>query len=118
MVFVHIDKKNCINGTCNLIKELDTSLGNKNTKTFLLIFMEGCGPCNATRPEWTKIKNILQPYFLKRKDIVIAAIDHQLAEKLENLKTKPTGFPTMRFITDGGNTSENYEDSNIIKKGS
>jgi hypothetical protein len=116
MVFVHIDKKNCISGSCNMIKELDTSLGNKNTKSFLLIFMEGCGPCNATRPEWTKIKNVLSPHFLKRKDIVIAAVDHQLAEKLNNLKTKPTGFPTMRFITDGGNTSENYEDSDIIKK--
>jgi len=116
MVFIHIDKKNCMNGTCDMIKELDTSLGNKNIKTFLLIFMEGCGPCNATRPEWSKIKNVLSRDFLKRTDIVIAAIDNQLAEKLVNLKTKPTGFPTMRFITDGGNSSENYEDSNIIKK--
>jgi hypothetical protein len=116
MVFMHIDKKNCINGTCNMIKELDTMLGDKNIKTFLLIFMEGCGPCNATRPEWSKIKNVLSSKFLKRKDIVIAAIDNQLADKLENLKTKPNGFPTMRFITDSGNTSENYEDSNIIKK--
>ena len=116
MVFIHIDKKNCMNGNCNMIKKLDTILGNKNTKTFLLIFMEGCGPCNATRPEWSKIKNVLSRDFLKRTDIVIAAIDNQLADKLVNLKTKPTGFPTMRFITDGGNTSENYEDSNIIKK--
>jgi hypothetical protein len=116
MVFIHIDNKNCMNGKCNMIKKLDTILGNKNTKTFLLIFMEGCGPCNATRPEWSKIKNVLSPNFLNRKDIVVAAIDNQLADKLENLKTKPTGFPTMRFITDSGNTSENYEDSNIIKK--
>lgn len=116
MVFIHIDKKNCMNGSCNMIKELDTMLNDKNIKTFLLIFMEGCGPCNATRPEWTKIKNVLSSNFLKRKDIVIAAIDNTLADKLENLKTKPTGFPTMRFITDSGNVSENYEDSNIIKK--
>jgi hypothetical protein len=116
MVFIHIDKKNCMNGNCDMIKELDTILGNKNIKTFLLIFMEGCGPCNATRPEWSKIKNVLSRDFLKRRDIVVAAIDNQLADKLVNLKTKPTGFPTMRFITDGGNTSENYEDSNIIKK--
>ena len=92
------------------------TIGNKNIKTFLLIFMEDCGPCNATRPEWSKIKNVLSHNFLKRKDIVIAAIDNNLANKLEKLKIKPTGFPTMRFITDGGNTSENYEDSNIIKK--
>jgi hypothetical protein len=78
--------------------------------------MEGCEPCSATRPEWTKIKNVLSPTILNRNDIVIAAIDYQLAEKLKNLKLKPTSFPTMKFITNGGVVSENYEDSSITKK--
>ena len=116
MVFIHIDKKNCMEGHCNMIKELDTILGNKNIKVFLLIFMEGCGPCNATRPEWSKIKNVLSSNFFKNNNIVVAAIDHELADKLTNLKIKPTGFPTMRFITNGGIISENYEDSNIQSK--
>lgn len=113
---MHIDKKNCIQGNCNTIKKLDTILGDKNKKTFLLIFMEGCGPCNATRPEWSKLKNVLSPIFLKKNNIVIASIDHELTDKLTNLKTKPSGFPTMRFITEAGDISENYEDSNIEKK--
>ena len=25
---------------------------------FVLVYMVGCGPCNATRPEWDKLKNI------------------------------------------------------------
>ena len=116
MVFIHIDKKNCMDGHCDMIKELDTILGNKNIKVFLLIFMEGCGPCNATRPEWSKIKNVLSSNFLKNNNIAVAAIDHELADKLTNLKIKPTGFPTMRFITNGGIISENYEDSNIQNK--
>jgi hypothetical protein len=116
MVFIHIDKKNCMDGHCDMIKELDTILDNKNIKVFLLIFMEGCGPCNATRPEWSKIKNVLSSKFLKNNNIVVAAIDHELADKLKNLKIKPTGFPTMRFITNGGIISENYEDSNIQNK--
>lgn len=116
MVFIHIDKKNCLEGNCNIIKELNTILAKKNNKIFLLIFMEGCGPCNATRPEWSKLKNVLLPNFLKKNNIVIADIDHELTDQLTNLKTKPTGFPTMRFITDGGNIYENYEDSNIQNK--
>ena len=116
MVFIHIDQKNCVNGDCDNIEKLDSYLGNKNTKTFLLIFMEGCGPCNATRPEWSKIENVLSPKILNRKDIVIASIDNQLATKLKNLNTQPNSFPTMRFITNGGLNSENYEDSNITKK--
>jgi hypothetical protein len=116
MVFIHIDQKNCVNGDCDNIEKLDSYLGNKSTKTFLLIFMEGCGPCNATRPEWSKIENVLSPKILNRKDIVIASIDNQLATKLKNLNTQPNSFPTMRFITNGGLNSENYEDSNITKK--
>lgn len=116
MVFIHIDKKNCMDGGCNNVKKLDTYLGNKSAKTFLLIFMEGCGPCNATRPEWSKIENVLSPKMLQSDNIVIAAIDHELASKLKNLKTQPSSFPTMRFITNGGIISENYEDSSITKK--
>jgi hypothetical protein len=91
-------------------------MGNKDNKVFLLIFMEGCGPCNATRPEWKKLENVLSKNFLKRPDIIIASIDHISADKLTNLLTKPPSFPTMRFITNGGKTVENYEDSNIEKK--
>ena len=116
MVFMHIDKKNCMDGKCNNVAKLDSYLGDKNTKTFLLIFMEGCGPCNATRPEWSKIKNVLSPKIKNNKQIVVAAIDNTLADKLTNLKTKPTGFPTMKFITNGSIIDENYEDSNISKK--
>ena len=114
MVFLHIDKKNCMDGNCNNIEKLDTYLGNKNNKTFILIFMEGCGPCNATRPEWTKIKNVLSHDFLNRDDVTIVAIDHTLAEKLKNLKRKPSSFPTMRFIK--GSEEENYEDSSLPTK--
>jgi hypothetical protein len=115
MVFLQIDKKNCIDGKCNMINKLDNYLGDKNNKTFILIFMEGCGPCNATRPEWTKIQNVLSPNFLKRDDIIIASIDHTLAEKLKNIEA-PSSFPTMRFITNGGKDIENYEDSSMNRK--
>jgi len=103
-----------MDGNCDNVAKLDTYIGNKKNKTFILIFMEGCGPCNATRPEWSKIKNVLSPDFLNRNDITIAAIDHTLAEKLTNLKRKPASFPTMRFIE--GSNEENYEDSSIPTK--
>ena len=78
--------------------------------------MEGCGPCNATRPEWKKIEHVLAKDFLNRDDIVIAAIENNLADDLKNLTTKAQSFPTMRFICDGGKTVENYEDSAIENK--
>ena len=120
MVYLdEINKNNYKNGAVNgktYVEQLDDYIGNKKNKIFILIFMEGCGPCNATRPEWKKIEHVLAKDFLNRDDIVIAAIENNLADGLKNLATKPQSFPTMRFISDGGKTVENYEDSTIENK--
>ena len=76
MGFIHIHKKNCKEGNCDKVLQLDNLVAKKNTKIFLLIFMEGCGPCNATRPEWSKLKNVIPKPFLKNNNIIIADIDH------------------------------------------
>jgi hypothetical protein len=116
MGYLEINKTNFKSNGKDLVKELDHHLANKNNKTFILFYMEGCGPCNATRPEWKKIKNVLNKDFLNRNDIVIVSIDHQLAEGLKNVTSKPSGFPTMRFMTNSGKDVENYEDSTIDNK--
>jgi len=116
MVYLEINKKNYNTNGKNLVKKLDNHLGNKNNKSFVLFYMEGCGPCNATRPEWNKIKNVLNKDFLNRDDIIIASIDHTLSENMKNVISKPSGFPTMRFITNSGKDVENYEDSEIDNK--
>ena len=116
MVFLHIDNSNYNKNGINRVNQLDDLLGVKTNKVFVLIFMEGCGPCNATRPEWNKLRNVLSKDFLDRNDIVVASIDHTLADNLKNLKTKPSSFPTMRYITNSGEKSVNYEDSPVTNK--
>jgi thiol-disulfide isomerase/thioredoxin len=116
MVYFEINKKNFSSGTPTLIDKLNKHLTQKNNKVFVLFFMEGCGPCNATRPEWTKLKNVLSSEFIKRPDVVIVSIDHELAGKLKNIGTEPNGFPTMRYLENKGVINENYEDANIEKK--
>jgi hypothetical protein len=126
MIFLHIDPKN--NEKHHLEKEYEkyeldknkklTSLLNDyikdpNKKIFILFYMEGCGPCGMTRPEWKKIKNVL-----KKKDdnIIVVDIDHRLIPEIKGLKSEPLGYPTMRFITDGGEFSEDFEDSEVENK--
>jgi hypothetical protein len=109
-----INKKNYNTRTPNLPEQLNKYLSNKNNKSFVLIFMEGCGPCNETRPEWSKLKNILSKSN-NNKTIGVFSIDKDLVSKVSKLK-EPTSFPTMRYITDSGNKVENYEDSDISKK--
>jgi len=116
MVYLEINKKNYNKGKPTPIEKINTYLTNKDDKIFILIFMEGCGPCNATRPEWSKLKNILTKQFLNKEDIAIVSIDKDLVGKLKNIKNEPNSFPTIQYITDAGEKVENYEDSNISKK--
>jgi thiol-disulfide isomerase/thioredoxin len=115
MVYLEINRKNYDTGTPNLIEKLNKHLNSKDDNIFILYFMEGCGPCNATRPEWSKLKNVLSNDFLKKNDIVIVSIDKDLAEKL-TVGKEPNSFPTMKYMKNKGKINENYEDSNISIK--
>lgn len=116
MVYLHIENKPSNMGGKGLVAELNKLMSVKNNKTFMLIFMEGCGPCNATRPEWKKLQNVLPADFLNRKDVAIVSVDHIMADNITHLNPKPSSFPTMRYITNSGHTSENYEDCDIDVK--
>jgi len=115
MVFIHIDTKNYqekdVNGKTQIDNLNSIIHGDKNNTVFILYYMEGCGPCNATRPEWEKLKNVLKNVSGKN-DIAIVDIDQALSSKIKSIK-QPSSFPTIRFITDGGNEVENYEDSKL-----
>jgi vacuolar-type H+-ATPase subunit F/Vma7 len=116
MVFLHIDKKNynLFEGKPeNPIKKMENILN--NGKAFILIYMEGCGPCNAVRPEWKNLENVLQK-ISNIDDIAIIDIDKDIIENVKYIKNPPNSFPTIRYITNKGNTVENYEDSDIKNK--
>lgn len=82
---------------------------------FMLIYMNGCGPCNLTRPEWKKIENVLHKNRNnpKYKDVVVVDIDMNYLDKVL-LKNKPISFPTMKHIYKKENIEENYEDRRQI----
>ena len=87
---------------------------------FILVYMEGCGPCNATRPEWDKIKS--HPAFQNKNknknnydNIIIADVDKNVSPSLKYIGDID-GFPTMKYISNKGQLVEPYEQSNISKK--
>lgn len=113
MVYLEINRKNYGSG---LIDKLNRYLSNKHAKVFILFYMEGCGPCNETRPEWSKLKNVLSNDFLNKEDIVIVSIDKDLYGKLKNANKEPMSFPTIRFMTNAGEKMQTYEDSEVSNK--
>ena len=86
-----------------------------NKHVFVLIYMDGCGPCNATRPEWAKMSHTLKKQYFGRKDVAIIDINKNVLPLIKSLGSV-NGFPTMKYITDQGKTVESYEDSGVKTK--
>ena len=119
MVFLSVDTKNYDeiykNGKTRIEFLNDLIERTPNSKVFILYYMEGCGPCNATRPDWSKIKNVLKNYE-DNNQIAIVDIDQVLSSKIKSVKQQPNSFPTIRFITNKGKEVLNYEDSDVKNK--
>jgi len=118
MVFIHVNKLHNDRFALtnfNPITKVDELIKMKpNNKSFVLIYMEGCDPCNAVRPEWKKLENVLS-HLKYKNDIGIIDIEKDFLQQTKYLE-QPNSFPTIRYITDQGNRIENYEDSNIKNK--
>jgi len=98
----------------------DTATFNKYVEEgkdmFVLFYMEGCGPCNATRPEWDKLEHILKDKYNHNNNIVVVDIDQELLNEIKYIGTPISGFPTMRYIGKKGKVVEEYENSKIKQK--
>lgn len=88
---------------------------NEGKHVFILVYMEGCGPCNATRPEWDKLGSALKGQYSSKKDLAIIDVNKDFASKIKHIGTID-GFPTMKYISQHGKNVELYEDSHVSKK--
>jgi hypothetical protein len=98
------------------VSELNNSV-KANKQVFLLIYMEGCGPCNETLPEWKKIENVLNTKTNEKyNNVVVAEIEQSNLDKLTFIKDNVKGFPSMKYISNRGLLQEDFEDSNTKNK--
>jgi hypothetical protein len=95
-------------------KKVDDLIKQKK-HVFIMIYMEGCGPCNATRPEWAKMSHALKGQYSNNNDIAIIDLNKDLLSQVKGVGSVE-GFPTMKYITDQGHTVESYEDSAVKNK--
>ena len=86
----------------------------KEEQVFILIYMDGCGPCNETKPEWLKLNYTLQQQYGKHPTLNIVHLNKNYIDDVENIGDI-NGFPTMKYIKNG-KIVEEYENSSITNK--
>ena len=80
---------------------------------FVLIYMNGCGPCEKTKPEWLGLKD------KKWNNSIVAQIDKDvLPERGLFSLEKISGFPTIRHYSKGKEEdyNENTRSSQMFEK--
>jgi len=110
MKILHID------GTNKNMDEFNSYVDKNNYHIFVLFFMDGCGPCEMTRPEWKKIEDILDDKIKNNGDIVIADINQEVLQDpnlkinyLNNKHISINGFPTIHYIFKNGNIVDEFD---------
>ena len=82
---------------------------------FIIVYMEGCGPCNATRPEWGKLESALKDQYSTNEKLVVIDVNKDYISNIKHIGSVD-GFPTMKYIGTYGKIIEPYEESSIKKK--
>jgi hypothetical protein len=75
---------------------------------FIIVYMEGCGPCNATRPEWAKMETALKEQYSKNDKLVIIDVNKDYLSGIKSIGNVD-GFPTIKYICKSGTIVEPYE---------
>ena len=107
MIVLHIETEKDAFMVDKLIKQ--------GSDVFILVYMKGCGPCNATRPEWEKIEPTLKSQYAKNNKLVVIDINKDYIGKIKHIGSID-GFPTMKYISNYGKKVEPYENSSISRK--
>jgi len=77
------------------------NLINNDKNVFLFTYMDGCGPCNLTIPQWDNISKSdkLNDHLKHGDDVVTVRINKDLFPLLDNMGSEPGGFPSLRHVT-------------------
>ena len=98
MRFLHINSEKDVEQIDKHIK--------KGNNVFILVYMEGCGPCNATRPEWAKLESALEDQYAKNDKLVVIDVDKDYLSNIKHIGPID-GFPTIKYAGNYGKHGEN-----------
>ena len=100
MHVLHIDSEKDVGKVDKFVKQ--------GKDVFILVYMKGCGPCNATRPEWEMLETALKDQYAKNDNLVIIDINKDYLSSIKHLGNVD-GYPTIKYIGKRGTVVDPYE---------
>ena len=93
---------------------LQNMIRDNQKNVFVLVYMDGCGPCKETLPEWHKIKKCSRIKHLKNNNsIVVANIERHMCQKMKDCPlAQISSFPTINHIKN--NNYNSYNDDRTV----
>ena len=86
-----------------LNKELDS-----DDHVFILVYMNGCAPCNNTKPHWYDLEPTLKDQYNKRDDISVIDVERTHLPNIKEIGSVE-GFPTIKYMNKKTGEKEDYE---------
>ena len=100
-------KFNSYHSSSSKIDELKNDL-NSDGEIFILVYMDGCGPCNQMKPSWYDLKPQLEKQYTNRDDISIIDMERSMLPMLNELQDVES-FPTIKYISKKKGKNEIYD---------
>ena len=64
---------------------------------FMLIYKNGCGPCNRAKPEWYALKSVLEDKYKTRNDVAIVDVEAKHVPTIKDIGIV-SRVPTFKYI--------------------
>ena len=78
---------------------------------FVLVYMNGCGPCEQTKPQWDAIRDRMgdMPTYMADDSLAVVKLNQEQLPEVGDLVGQVDGFPTIRRVARGKQPAE-FED--------
>lgn len=88
-------------------KKIDEHI-KKGDDVFILVHMNQCPPCMATLPEWKQLEHKLSKKHASNDKLVVIDVEQSFLPEIA-LVGSVDGFPTMKHISNRGDSIKPYE---------
>ena len=93
MKFITIDTEKDFSEKLSLLNNFISN----GKSVFILIYRNGCPPCEQTKPQWRSIEHQLKDRYVNNQNVLVADVNENFASKVNKIGSI-NGVPTIKIL--------------------